>query len=264
VGFFSILKGDAPAPAPAKGPAPAPAPADAGEAGEGHAQGCVVCGEALVYGTTSERLLCVICGAEKDTTARCAGGHYVCDACHAAPAKDVIERTCLASDEKDPVALAMRLLRHPALKLHGPEHHFLVPAVLVTALSNVKGEKARKAERLAEARRRSDPIAGGFCGTLGTCGAAVGTGTFVSIATQATPLKGKERGLANRMTARALTVIGQTDAARCCKRDSLLSILAAARFAKEHLRVDIPAHGAACEWSEKNAECGGAACPFNR
>ena len=42
------------------------------------------------------------------------------------------------------------------------------------------------------------PILGGSCAMLGACGAAVGTGTFVSIVTEATPLKGKERGLANR------------------------------------------------------------------
>jgi hypothetical protein len=240
-----------------------PAPAAKAPSGP-HASGCVVCGKALAYLPVSQRMSCALCGAAHDSPARCASGHFVCDACHSAPAKDVIERTCAMTEEKDPVALALRLMRHPALKLHGPEHHFLVPAVLVAAWSNARGEGAKRAERVAEARRRSEPVLGSFCGIQGACGAAIGTGTFVAIATGASPLQGKERGLANRMTARALTVVGQMDSARCCKRDALLSILAAARFAREHLAVEMAASGPACEWSGDNRECAGGACPFNR
>jgi hypothetical protein len=230
----------------------------------GRASGCLVCGKALVYLPASERVACALCGAGHESPARCAAGHFVCDGCHSGEAKDVIERTCAATEEKDPVTLALRLMRHPALKLHGPEHHFLVPAVLVATFSNARGEGAKRAERVAEARKRSEPVLGSFCGIQGACGAAIGTGTFVAIATGSSPVKGKERALANRMTARALTVVGQMDSARCCKRDALLSILAAARFAREHLAVEMPASGPACEWSGDNRECAGGACPFNR
>lgn len=268
--MFKLFK-SSPPPAAAK-PEPPSAPCDAGCDGgdlatssdETPFTGCLVCGEDLVYLPVSAELVCVLCGAAKLGSARCKSGHFACDACHAAPAMDVIEKVCATSDERDPMALALRMLRHAAVKLHGPEHHFLVPAVLVAAYSNVKGEPKKRAERVAEARRRVAPIMGGSCAMLGACGAAVGTGTFVSIVTEATPLKGKERGLANRMTARALTVVGATDAARCCKRDSMLSILAAVKFAREHLRVDLSARGPECEWRPVNKQCGGSACPFHR
>ncbi len=107
-------------------------------------------------------------------------------------------------------------------------------------------------------------MAGGFCGLQGACGAGIGTGTFVAVATGSTPLAGPARGLSNRMTARALQVIAETDAPRCCKRDSFLAILAAARFAREHLGVHLPARGPACEWSGTNRECLGEACAFHR
>jgi hypothetical protein len=250
-------------------PEAAPAPCETGCTGAAAAPeapftGCLVCGQDLVHLPASTELSCVLCGTPKLAFARCKGGHFACDACHAAPAMDVIEKVCAASEERDPMALALRMLRDQAVKLHGPEHHFLVPAVLLAAYSNVKREPQRRAERVAEARRRVAPILGGSCAMLGACGAAVGTGTFVSIVTEATPLKGKERGLANRMTARALTVVGATDAARCCKRDSMLSILAAVKFAREHLRVDLAARGPECEWRSVNAQCGGTACPFHR
>jgi hypothetical protein len=228
------------------------------------ATGCLVCGADLVYLASSEPMTCALCGATRTSTARCTHGHYACDACHAAPAKDVIERTCGASDEEDPVALAERLMHHPSVKMHGPEHHFLVPAVLVAAWSNARGEPGLRAARVAEARRRSEPVLGGFCGIQGACGAGIGAGTFVAIATGSTPVKGPERGLSNRMTARALDVIARTDGARCCKRDAFLAILAAARFAREHLGVALPVRAPACDWSGTNGECIGDACPFHR
>jgi hypothetical protein len=266
---FKLWK-SSPPPTAAQPPAAA-APSDDACAGETASisadapfTGCLVCGKNLVYLPVSSEMTCVLCGAAKISSARCQAGHFTCDACHAAPAMDLVEKVCGTTDERDPMALALRILRDPAVKLHGPEHHFLVPAVLVATYSNVKREPQRRAERVAEARRRVAPILGGSCGILGACGAAVGTGTFVSIVTEATPLKGKERGLANRMTARALTVVGATDAARCCKRDSMLSILAAVKFAREHLRVDLAARGPECEWRSVNVQCGGTACPFHR
>lgn len=226
--------------------------------------GCLVCGAALVYLAASAPMTCALCGAERTSTARCVAGHFACDACHAAPARDLIERACAASEDADPIALAVRLMRHPSVKMHGPEHHFLVPAVLLAAWSNARREPEQRVARVAEARRRSEPVLGGFCGIQGACGAGIGAGTFVAIATGSTPLKGPQRGLSNRMTARALDVIARTEGARCCKRDAFLALLAAARFAREHLGVDLPARGPACEWSAVNAECTGDACPFHR
>lgn len=228
------------------------------------AAGCLVCGAELVYLAASEPMTCALCGASRASAARCRAGHYACDACHAAPARDVIERTCATTGERDPIALAVRLMQHPSVKMHGPEHHFLVPAVLLATLSNARGEPGERAARVAEARRRSEPVLGSFCGLQGACGAAIGSGTFVAIASGSTPLKGPERGLSNRMTARALDAISRTGGARCCKRDSFLAILAAARFAREHLGVELPARGPACDFSEANRECPGVACPFHR
>jgi hypothetical protein len=107
-------------------------------------------------------------------------------------------------------------------------------------------------------------VGGGFCGLQGACGAAIGAGIFVAIATEASPLRGRERGLANRMTAEALAAIGATDAARCCKRDSFLAILGAARYARTHLGVDLPARGRPCEFAHRNRQCASEVCPFHR
>jgi Family of unknown function (DUF5714) len=228
-----------------------------------HHQGCLTCGAALVYGQDAAPVTCALCGAAGRSPVACAHGHFVCDTCHAAPAREVIERACLASDSTDPVALATALMRHPSLKLHGTEHHLLVPAVLLTAWANARGSAGDKPRMLAEARRRSDAVPGGACGFQGACGAGVGVGIFTSIASGTTPLTGPSWGTANQATGRALTVIGGLGGPRCCKRTSWLAILTGVRVAREALGVALGGRGPACEWSEVNAECLGSGCPFH-
>jgi hypothetical protein len=177
---------------------------------------------------------------------------------------EAIERVCLSSIEPDPLALALLAMRHPKVKMHGPEHHFLAAAVLVAAWCNLRGESHRKAALLAEARRRSEPLSGGFCGFQGACGAAVGTGIFTSMVTGASPLTSSPRGLSMRVTSDALKIIAGMDAPRCCKRDTFLALLAAARFARKHLGIDFPARGVRCEFHDMNRECIGNVCPFHR
>lgn len=227
--------------------------------------GCGHCGAPIVYSPTAELARCTLCGGAFESSARCAEGHFVCDTCHAAPARDLIERFCAATELRDPMEIAVSLMRRPSVKMHGPEHHFFVPAALVAAWANVSGvAPERRAGLVAEARKRTEPILGGFCGVQGACGAGIGAGIFVALATGSTPLKGGERCLANGMTARALGAISRTGGARCCKRDSLLSILAAARFSREELGVPLPARGRPCEFSASNAECTQRDCPFFR
>jgi hypothetical protein len=228
-----------------------------------HHHGCLTCGAGLVYRDSASPVRCAFCGAPGTSPVACANGHFVCDTCHAAPAREVIERACLASDSTDPVALATGLMRHPSLKLHGPEHHLLVPAVLLTAWANARGEGAAKPRLLAEAKRRAASVPGGSCGFQGACGAGVGVGIFASIASGATPLAKASWGVANRATGRALTVIGQLGGPRCCKRTSWLALLTGIRVAGQSLGVTLTVRGPACEWSEVNAECLGDPCPFH-
>lgn len=218
----------------------------------------------MEYLGAAEPMRCSGCGDTYLSAARCAAGHFVCDACHSGGAKDVIESSCRETAIRDPIEIALGLMRHPKLAMHGPEHHYLVPAALLAAYHNERGDPAAKAAQLAEARRRSDPIAGGFCGSHGACGAAIGTGVFVSLVTGATPLSVESWALANRMTAASLDILARVGGPRCCKRDTWLAILAASRFAREHLGVALRTHGPTCEFERLNRECLRERCPFHR
>lgn len=231
-----------------------------------HRSGCLLCGAELEYLAEHQTLSCHLCGKPFSGNARCQEGHYICDTCHSGSALDIIERVCINSDSRKPLSLALALMKQPAMNMHGPEHHFLVPAVLLAAYCEMKElPKENKAAMIGEARQRSEDVKGGFCGFHGACGAGIGTGIFVSLITGATPLSTSERGLSNRMTAESLLSIAQSGGARCCKRDSLLAIQAAVRFLQVEFALQLPiSNDICCTFSQLNRECLEQDCPFNR
>jgi len=153
-----------------------------------HKAGCMVCGEELIYSPIDNTLACFSCGTMRATNATCIKGHFVCDACHSETANGIIERYCASTTSLSPLSSAMAIMKHPAVKMYGPEHHFLVPAVLLSAFySKVQpGLQEEKKIKIQEGRKRAENVKGGFCGLYGACGAGVGTGIFISLVTNAT------------------------------------------------------------------------------
>jgi hypothetical protein len=161
------------------------------------------------------------------------------------------------------MSLAVELMKSPKIKMHGPEHHFLVPAVLLAAYCNLTGNQQDKADKIKTARNRADYVKGGFCGLHGACGAAVGTGIFVSLLTGATPLSGREWKLSNLITSQCLKEIAEHGGPRCCKRDTFLAIINAIDFIKEYFDTDMAINrGIKCQFSTFNRECRKEQCPF--
>jgi hypothetical protein len=225
--------------------------------------GCLICGADIEYLPEPEEMECVYCRERQLSSSRCRNGHFVCDRCNRMGAEDLIESTVIRSTSDNPFAIAESLLESPAVKLHGPEHHFLVPAALIAALYNHTGEQEKKERGIKSARRRAEMIKGGSCGFLGDCGAAVGTGIFVSVVTGATPLSREEWRLANLMTARTLEEIAQHGGPRCCKRNTFLALRSAVRFLSSEMGIVLPEPDRIeCRYSRQNKECLGEKCVF--
>ena len=154
-------------------------------------------------------------------------------------------------------------MKNPKIKMHGPEHHFLVPAVLLSACYNKKKDYRKKENKIKEARRRAETIFGGVCGSHGICGAAVGTGIFISLITDATPLSEKEWKLSNQITAENLLTIAEWGGPRCCKRDTFLAIIGAVKFLRKHFEFTIDIDkDFLCEFTKLNKECKKTDCMF--
>jgi len=222
---------------------------------------CLICKSPLEYLTQDEEMECAICHKKEMSKARCVEGHYVCTDCHT-EGMDSIFGLCLSETSTDPIEIICRMMDMPFCHMHGPEHHVMVGASLLTAYQNAGGEIDLK-NALREMYRRGKEVPGGVCGFWGACGAGISAGQFVAIATGSTPLAVEPWGLSNQMTAKALNCIGQVGGPRCCKRDSWLSILAAIDFAREHLGIEMKRTVPICNYSRKNNQCIGKRCPFS-
>lgn len=221
---------------------------------------CLVCKAPLEYLTADEEMTCAICHKKERSKTRCVRGHYVCSDCHTA-GMDRIFGLCLAETSKDPIEILRKMMDLPFCHMHGPEHHVMVGAALLTAYRNAGGALELE-PALQEMYSRGKAVPGGACGFWGACGAGVSTGQFMAIVTGSTPLAEEPWGLSNRMTARALDSIGRIGGPRCCKRDSYLAILAAVELVREKLGVAMVPTRPVCTHRAKNAQCIGARCPF--
>lgn len=225
-------------------------------------EGCLICKAPLVYTETDEEMECAVCHKKENSKTRCENGHYVCNECHMA-GLDSILALCLASTSKNPVAILQSMMEFPFCHMHGPEHHIMVGAALLTAYRNAGGAIVLE-QALAEILNRGKHVPGGACGFWGACGAGISSGMFVSIISSSTPLTVEPFALSHQMTAKSLSAIGEIGGPRCCKRDSYLSICAAIDFAAERFGVQMEKPEIVCRHSAQNQQCIGKRCPFNR
>ena len=221
---------------------------------------CLICKAPLEYLIRDEQMECAICHKRELSKTRCVEGHYVCSECHT-KGMDSIFGLCLSENSPDPIAILEKMMSMPFCHMHGPEHHVMVGAALLTAYKNAGGT-LELPKALQEMYSRGNAVPGGVCGFWGACGAGVSAGQFVSIVTGSTPLAVEPWGLSNQMTAKALESIGKVGGPRCCKRDSYLAILAAIDFAAEHLNVAMEKSMPVCTRSGQNNQCIGRRCPF--
>ena len=178
---------------------------------------------------------------------------------------DPVAALCLADTSRNPIEILEKLMSQPDCPMHGPTHHVLVGAALLTAYNNClpDSNKLNLEEALAEMRERGEQVPGGACGYMGACGASISTGIFLSIVTRNTPFSTDTWRLCNLMTARALEQVAENGGPRCCKRDSYLSVLTAIDFVKENLGVEMEKPEVTCSRSQINEQCIGKKCPFS-
>ena len=221
---------------------------------------CLICKAPLEYLEKPEPMRCEICFKTFDSTARCVKGHFVCDDCHR-KGMDAILGLCMTETSKNPIEIIRKMMDMPFCHMHGPEHHIMVGAALLTAYKNAGGD-IDLPKALDQMQSRGRQVPGGVCGFWGSCGAAISSGIFISIVTGSTPLGKEEWGLSNLMTSASLNSIGTVGGPRCCKRNSYLAIEQAVAFAKEHLGVEMELGTIRCRHIGKNNQCLGSRCPF--
>jgi len=115
--------------------------------------GCLICGSDLVYSVSPKEMECAVCHRRFMSEVCCIRGHYICDGCHARGAEGIMG-ICMRSASRDPLEILEELMSQPFCHMHGPEHHVMVGASLLTAYHNAGGE-IDLASALAEIMERA-------------------------------------------------------------------------------------------------------------
>ena len=211
---------------------------------------------------TLQQRECARCGKKVFDREVCENGHFVCDECRRRAGSKAIYDTCIRSDSKNPIDLALSIMKDSSIRMHDLKHHTLVASSLLTAYRNCGGDIDLDAA-LRDADKRGSWFPGGICGLAGTCGAAASTGIYYSIITGTTPHSEKTWSDANMIVGDTLTKIAAINGPRCCKRNTFIAILNAADHTEKKLgiRMELPDR-IECTFSDRNEECIKKRCPF--
>jgi MoaA/NifB/PqqE/SkfB family radical SAM enzyme/ubiquinone/menaquinone biosynthesis C-methylase UbiE len=229
--------------------------------GTRHPSGCMVCGKEVGYLAQEREVPCHYCGGVKKTNALCVEGHYICDSCHQQDGLSAIRLLCAETKEQDMLLLLNTIRSHPAIPLHGPEHHAMVPGIILATYRNLGGRISREA--ILTGIERGSKVPGGVCGFWGNCGAAAGVGIAFSVLLEATPLTPKARQQVQEVTSRVLGEIAHTQGARCCQRETVTALREAAFLSHQLLPISLLAEADFfCKQFSVNRECIGGQCPL--
>jgi hypothetical protein len=222
---------------------------------------CVVCGKEL-HETAGQILQCTYCGRGEKSDFSCEPSHYVCEPCRTATAADVVRRTCANHRSGDYLSLANLLMRHPAVPAYGPEHHLVVPAVLLT-VAHVSGHAGSLDSMLNQSARRVARFTLGSCASTGVCGAAAGVPIAVSLLIEADYTKATERATVLRASSSAVAAIASLPGSRCCKASVYSSLNVGITFLRQDMGLKVsPALSPICQFSEVVDGCYRDLCPF--
>ncbi len=238
-------------------PGLSPAPVENGK----HPSGCMVCGGEITYLKHHEEHACYYCGGTCRTNAVCAEGHFICDDCHQQDGLSTIKVICTETREQDMLILLDKVRQHPAIPMHGPEHHAMVPGIILASYRNRGGMISK--ESILTGIERGSKVPGGVCGFWGNCGAAAGVGIAFSVLLEATPLTPAPRQQVQEITSRVLAAIAQTKGDRCCQRETVTALKEAVKISRELLPLSLLA-GAdfACGQFQDNKQCIRVQCPL--
>ena len=173
-----------------------------------------------------------------------------------------IIEACMLEHSKNPIEIFNNIAHKEFANIHGPEHHILDGACILTAFYNAGG-KIDLHESLNELMKRGLQMPGATCGMWGVCGAVSSMGAALSVIDGTGPLSvDASWGKHMEFTSKALYSLSQTGGPRCCKRDAYLSFQKAIEHINENYGVLLESSSIECSFSAENAQCLSIKCPF--
>lgn len=175
---------------------------------------------------------------------------------------EMIKGICLQEKSTNPIKIAMKMMDYEEINIHGPEHHILDGAAILTAMYNA-GCDFDLPDALDELVTRGKKMPGAICGQWGVCGSSASIGAALAIIHDTGPLSDNSYYQDNLFyTSRALEKIGRVGGPRCCKRNAFLSIQTAIEFIEERYGIILENTDVLCHYSLSNQQCIKGRCPF--
>ena len=163
---------------------------------------------------------------------------------------------------KDPGEIFRHLAEQDFVSMHGPEHHVLDGAALLTASYNAGFEMDldRTLEGLLKEGLR---MPGAMCGLWGVCGAVTSVGAALALMEGTGPLSDDGSwGDHMEYTSKALKELGKTGGPRCCKRDAVIALKAAVPYIRQRFGIELDFAEIPCAYFARNPQCIHERCPF--
>ena len=175
---------------------------------------------------------------------------------------ELIIAECMKISDTNPYEIFHTIAQKDFVRIHGPEHHVLDGACVLTAFYNAGGDidlHAALQKLLQEGLR----MPGAACGLWGVCGAVTSIGAALAIIDDTGPLSTEDWGSHMEYTSAALGRLAKIGGPRCCKRDAFSSMEQAVEYIKKRYDITLDLQPVKCDFSSQNAQCIGKRCPYH-
>ena len=174
-----------------------------------------------------------------------------------------IIEACQKETSKNPFTIFFHVAAMDFVNMHGPEHHVLDGACLLTAYRNAGGDIDLDAA-LEQLKQEGLKMPGASCGKWGVCGAVTSVGAALAIIDGTGPLSTDGTwDWHMQYTSEALASLAKIGGPRCCKRDAFLALKTVIPYIREHYQISLEDGPVHCTFSPINAQCLRERCPFH-
>ena len=175
---------------------------------------------------------------------------------------ELIIAECMKKSSTNPYEIFYAIAQEDYVKIHGPEHHVLDGACILTAFYN-GGGNIDLHDALQKLMYEGLRMPGAACGLWGVCGAVTSIGAALAIIDGTGPLSTDDWGSHMEYTSAALAQLAQIGGPRCCKRDAFSSMEKAVEYIKKHYGITLNMLPIKCDFSSNNEQCIGKRCPYH-
>ncbi|MGN1182057.1 MAG: DUF5714 domain-containing protein [Faecalibacillus sp.] len=163
----------------------------------------------------------------------------------------------------NPLEIVIKMMKNDFISMHGPEHHFLDGAALLTAYYYAGGQIDLD-KCLDILATRSIKMPGAMCGQWGVCGSSASIGAALAVIHETGPLSNNEFYKDHmELTSTIIKNEGKIGGPRCCKRNAFIALSTAVDYVNEKYDMQLESSPVTCHFSSKNQQCLGQMCPFH-